>query len=310
MNHHPIHSHRRTCLRITATMALVLVGCHCSRLEALSLVYDQPTGNWNVAANWQNSTERRVPTADDTAFIRAARVVTVNTDVGTAGIVYLGDSGAQGTLLVNSGAVLSVAGPLQVMRVANSADVVGTLTMNGGTLSANSMLVGTGGATGNSSGTVNISGGTLTAPITVGSTSTALGYFNVFGSTALISGSSFTATNLGRVNFAFSSSGVSMLNYSGGAASFAANSLFSVDGSLYTGIGGDFTLVDSSTLSWNVNPGNVSITGFNGYTTQLLTANNDVILRLTAVPEPSAYLMIATLPLLGLRRKRRPFTTA
>lgn len=295
----------QTCLRITGTVAFALAGCHSSKLEALSMVYDQPTGNWNVAANWQNSTERRVPTVDDTAFIRAGRVVTVSTAVDTVGIAYLGDSLAQGTLLVNSGASLAVAGAFQVMRHASAANTVGILTMTGGTLSAGSMFVGAGAAnTGTSSGTATISGGTLTAPITVGSTGTAQGHFNVVGSAASISGSTLTVNTLGRVGFELGATGVSALNFE--TASFASGSTFSVDGSSYSGGGGDIWLVDSNSLSWNVPPANVSISGFNGFTTELLTTNNDVVLRLTMVPEPGPLaLLVAAVPILGWRGRRR-----
>ncbi len=306
MKNHDIHRRRRTCLRITATTVFVLAGCHLSTVEALSLVYDQPTGFWREAANWQNAT-RRVPTVDDTAFIRAGRVVTVDSAVGTAGTVYLGDNGAQGSLIVTTGGSLTVANGLQVMRNAAFSDVVGTLTMNGGTLSADVMTVGSGGANlGASMGTATISGGTLTAPITVGSTASAQGFFNIVGSSAAISGSSFTVNTLGRMNFTFGSSGVSMLNYATGTASFASGSTFTISGSSYTGGAGDITLVDSANLTWNVQPGDVNITGFSGFTTQLLTANNDVILRLTAVPESSsALLLCAGAPLLAWRQRRR-----
>ena len=307
MTHHDTPCSRRSALRITGAAAFALAGCHLSPLQALSLVYDQPTGNWNVAANWQNAT-RRVPTVDDSAFIRAGRAVTVDTDVGTAGIVYLGDNGAQGTLIVSNGASLNVAESFQVMRNSAASNVVGTLTMDGGTLSATLMTVGGGAAnTGNSSGTATISGGTLTAPITVGSTGVATGFFNVVGSTAAISGSSFTVNSLGRVNFTFGSAGVSMLNYAAGSASFANGSLFGIDGSLYAGGAGDITLVNSGDLTWGVDTDDVTITGFTDFTTELITStNDDVILRLTAVPEPTAALLLcAGMTLLACRNRRR-----
>lgn len=297
-------------LRVSVAAAAAMAG-QTARLEAASIVYAQSSGNWSTAASWSPA---QLPTSVDSAFIRVDREVTVDSNVGNVINVYLGQTGSGGTLILNTGASLGVSNNFEVMRQGTFGNIGGTLSMNGGTLGVSgALLVGAGGVntTGTSSGTATISGGTVTAPITIGSSlGTSLGYFNVLGSTAAISGSAFTSNSSGRISFAFDSIGISMLDYSGGTASFAAGSLFAVDGSLYAGAGGDFTLVDSATLNWNVEPENVSITGFDGFNTQLLTANNEVVLRLTAVPELSATVMLATLPLLGLRRSRRPFITA
>lgn len=293
---------------------MVLVAVISSEVRAASLIYDQTTGNWNESEKWSGPTPRRVPVAGDSAFIRANRTVTVDSNVGTVDLVYLGASTAGGTVRINTGAQLRVTENFEVMRAGNFADISGTLTMSGGTLEVLGLLsVGMGNANntnnvGISSGTATFSGGTFTGAITVGSQSSivGIGYFNVTGSTVAISGSAFTVNAQGRVNFTLGASGVSELNYSTGTASFAAGSLFSVDGSAYTGPAGDIRLVDAGSLAWNVSAGDVSITGFNDYNALLLTQNNDIILRLTAVPEPvMAELSGAMALLLICRRYRR-----
>jgi len=299
-----VHKISKASFSIPAAAAILFSFVAPITAEAASIVYDNPTGNWTTADNWN---PKQLPVAADSVFIRMDRNVTVNSNVGSITTVYLGQNTYGGTLTLESGGSLAVSANFEVMRQGNYNNIGGTLAMNGGSLTvASTLFVGVGGANtaGTSSGTANISGGTLNAAITVGSTlGTSIGYFNVIGTTAAISGSTFAVNSSGRIAFAFGATGVSALNYT--TANFASGSLFSVDGSLYTGPGGDIKLVDSNSLAWNVQPGGLSITGFNGYTTELLTANNDVILRLTAVPEPTPpMLALAALPFLGCRRRR------
>lgn len=313
MTNHETHCCRRTSLRITAAAAFLLASGSFTQVEAASIIYDQPAGNWNQAENWQGGTPRRVPTVGDTAFIRADRVVMVDTDVLTVDNVYLGANSAGGSVIFNAGARLTVAGGFEVMRQGTFSNISGNLTMNGGTLDVDGALfvgAGSAGTTGTSSGTATFSGGTFTGSATVGGSvvGSSIGNFNVIGSAAAISGSVLTVNTLGRMNFTFGASGVSMLNYAAGAASFASGSTFAIDGSLYAGAGGDITLVDSTDLTWGVETDDVTITGFNGFTTQLITSDNDdVVLRLTAVPEPSAALLLlcAGVPMLAWRHRRR-----
>lgn len=265
-------------------------------------------GNWNDETIWNPD---GIPVAGDSVFIRNDFTVTV-TAAQAATLVNLGESNGSGSLILNSSlSSLTLSGNLAVMRSGNFNNITGALTMSNGSLSVATMNVGV--AANSGTGTATLSGGTFAGNVVVGSSSVnvsnsllSLGYFNVMGSTANISGSSFLSNVNGAVAFQFGSTGVSMLNYSSGTATFVDGSEFSIDGSLYAGLGGDFKLVDSTTLGWSVDSEDVTITGFNGFTTQLLTDNNEVVLRLTAVPETSAAAMVlVALPLVGLRRKRR-----
>jgi len=287
-------------------MALTGGGVH-----AASAVYNVSAGNWATAGNWSIGT---VPGAADSAFIRQNRVVTVDSNAGTVINVYLGENSSGGTVILNTGASLTATGNFQVMRAGTFSDIGGTFLMNGGSLAVTGsglfqVGAGTAATTGTSSGTATFNGGTFSGNVVVGATAagTAQGFFNVTGSLASLSGSTFTVNQYGRVAFTFDAAGVSMLNYAAGSAVFNSGSTFTIDGSAFAGAAGDYKLVDSSNLTWNVQSGAINITGFSGFTTQLLTADNDVVLRLTAVPEPALaeLLMGSATMLLAARRNRR-----
>jgi hypothetical protein len=287
---------------------LVAVPC----VRAANLVFNAPSGNWN-STNWTGGGVP--PGASDSGLIRGSRTVTLDQDQGTIINVLLGEDSGYGTLLFNAGGSLSLTGSMEVMRRATGSlpGAVGTLTMTGGTLtSAGGMYVGVGGAgnTGPSSGTATISGGTYTGAVSIGSisVSTAVGTFNVVGTSAVIGDGgvarSFSVNPYGTLAFTLGASGVSSLNYAASAVSFANGSSIVIDGSAYAGPGGDLVLINGGTLTGTAAR---TFTGFMGFTPELIYnegGGGDLVLRLTAIPEPAMISLFGGWIVFGLRRKR------
>ena len=281
-------------------------------VHAANLVFNAPSGNWN-STNWTGGGVP--PGTSDSGLIRGSRTVTLDQDQGTIINVLLGEDSGPGTLLFNAGGSLNLTGAMDVMRRASGSmpDAVGTLTMTGGTLtSEGGMYVGVGGAgnTGTSSGTATISGGSYTGAVSIGSisVSTAVGIFNVVGSSASIGDGavarSFSVNPYGTLGFTLGAAGVSTLDYAASAVSFANGSSIVIDGSAYTGSGGDLVLVNGGTLTGTAAR---TFTGFTDFTPELIYdagGSGDLVLRLTAIPEPAMGTLAAGWALLGLRRKR------
>lgn len=278
------------------------------------------SGNWNASGIWTGGADMPGQTQNDGVFIRGGRVITVNSNVidfspnpffGISSIV-LGETGANGTLAIESGAVLTTEGNLEVVRAGNFDNTTGTVNMSGGTLTVGgSLLFGGGSTNDNAVANFNISGGTLSTGATVvGWTAVdkTVGNYNVTGNAATVSGTTLTINEFGSLGFTLNSSGISTLNYSG-AATFATNSTLSINGAAYTGGSNVFTLVNAASLIGSLDAINDSITGFDAalYTATLEfdSVNGDVLLNVAAIPEPRAYLLIGIGALLVVMFRRR-----
>ena len=279
---------------------------------AASIVFGQPTGNWNLASNWA---QNQVPGNADTAFIRANRTATLDQSQADVVNVYLGEDNAGGTLLFNSGGSLNVNGNFEVMRRGSFTNISGTFTMTGGTLGVTGsgiLYVGSGGATttGISSGTATFSGtSTFSGNIAIGATSTgsSLGYFNVIGSTAVIGdggvAKNFSLNRYGTLGFTLGATGASTLNFSQSIVALASGSRMVIDGSAYTGGAGDIVLINGGSLTGT---SGVTISGLDGFTSSIVYnegSSGDVVLRLSNIPEPGVSLLAAAGLLLGMRRR-------
>ncbi len=291
-------------------LLLPLVSIPCA--HAANIVYNASSGNWN-SSNWNSGGVP--PGTSDSGLIRGNRTVTLDQNQGTIINVFIGEESAYGTLLFNTNGSLNLTGYMDVMRRASGSqpDAVGTLTMTGGTLtSALGMFVGVGGAgnTGASSGTATISGGTYTGSVSVGSisASTAVGTFNVVGISPVIgdggAARTFSVNRYGTLGFTLVASGISTLNYAASAVTFGSGSTIVIDGSAYAGSGGDLVLINGGTLTGTAAQ---TITGFSGFTPELIYnegGSGDLVLRLTAIPEPSMAALGAGLMVLGMRKRR------
>jgi len=313
-----VASGQRQWLPIVALQCLALFGA-LEGIQGASYVFNVGNGAWGVPGNW---VQNALPGALDTAFIRGGRTVNLNA-TGAPVVspvvenIYIGEASAQSTLNLKDGDTLTVSDQLQVMRrgAATIVSANGNLTMTGGTLIVSTLFVGNGSANAGGQGSLIVSGNSsITGAISVGSAAAAngLGTFSITGSTATIGdggvGSRALSINAsGTLEFSLDATGASALNYNANAVTFGSGAKINVDGSAYTGMGGDIYLVYGNSLS--VTPLNVttSLTGFTDWTPTIVydIPNGDVILRLTAVPEPSiASLLLAGLGLCLFRRKR------
>jgi hypothetical protein len=125
------------------------------------------TGNWSAPGTW-NPAE---PVAADLATIDGSLTVTVDQAGETAGTLDLGTIlGETGSVIVNApGDLTATGGGLPSIRVGQAAGSTGNLTVNGGTVSVVGPLPDSGFAIGDlmigdvGTGTLTMSGGTVTA---------------------------------------------------------------------------------------------------------------------------------------------------
>lgn len=278
------------------------------------------SGNWassGINTPWNSGNP---PVNGDDIFIRGSATVTANTVTGTMASLNIGEGtlGA-GTLLINAGGSVVITGNASVMRRNNQTPgASGTLTITGGTFATGaSGAFAVGAATGTTSsgtGTFNISGPstvTIGNAMTLGSASSAaaVGNLNVIGSQADVTGTSLTVAASGNIRFTLDATGIADLVFSG-AASFATGSTITIDGTSFSGLAGNYTLVDAGTTLTGF--GNISFNyvGFNpGYTpiVNFDSGSQSLVLNVTGVPEPSTYAMVGVglaAVLFGLRRRR------
>jgi len=310
-----------------AVLRLVIGAALASGLSGhAATVTSAATGNWATGSTWSTG---YVPGKNpgggtsDNVYVRGNYTVTIDSNVtptapGAVAAVRIGEDSVNGAgiLQIASGGSLVTTDNMEVMRRgASLSGASGTLTMSGGSLSVGgAMYVGYGLSTqsGNGTGVVNVSGAsslTIAGATVLGSSTAALGSgtLNVTGHSATISGSSsLTVNSFGSINLAFDSAGISSLNF--GAVSLASGSTLTINGSLYSGAGGSIVLINGSSLTGTFT--NVNLTGFGGaYGTPSLTydtANGNVVLNLTAVPEPSvvALALVGAGAVLGVSRLR------
>ncbi len=289
-----------------------------SESRANSRVADPAGGNWGSVATWTGGTGLPGSVTNDLVIIRNQSHVTLNSNVnGPMGIsaVTLGALNAVPVLNIEDGAVLDITGGLEVIRSGNIANTTTVVNMTGGTITSGSLLLN--GAAGNTnvSATFNFSGGSFTTGATsVGYTATGAtaGIFNVIGSAGTMSGTSLAVNLAGTMKFTLDATGVSALGYSG-AATFASGSTLTIDGSGYTGGIGTITLINAGSLVGDLGSINDSITGFNpAFITNLVwdAGNGDLLLNISAVPEPQTYAMLGLAMLVIFAAVRRRAASA
>ena len=187
---------------------------------------------------------------------------------GSGGSLFVGQVGT-GTFALSGGKVVA-----STITVAGGTNAVGTMTQSGGEIdlvNGPSPTLG-GGLTVTARGSYNISGGSLLV-----NDIDMQGDFHILGATSTISiQDSLLLGATGEMTFTFNEIGISQLTV-GGDGTFDAASIITVDGSLFAGTSGIFTLIDAATLSaapvinlvgfqsgasydWNAESGNFSIT--------------------------------------------------
>jgi autotransporter-associated beta strand protein len=202
----------------------------------------QPSGtaNWAVAANWSGAA---VPTAGNPVFIVNGGTAQVDTS-GAGQVVYLGQGGGNGNLQVLAGAALTVSS----IQIGRDSARAGTLTVSGGSITANTLFVGDGrGDSSAGTGTATISGGTiaLSSGFTIGASALATGAVTMSSGsvstpslrvgdagqgTMVHNGGSFTVTGT-EFLIANASTRNSVLNLSDSATMSATSAIIRVGGS-------------------------------------------------------------------------------
>ncbi len=134
--------------------------------------------DWFTAGNWDLE---RLPTSDDVASISLEPGPTIASGDAVGKTVRLvGTGGGTGALTMDSGTLTISSG----VAVGGGADNVGTLNMNGGTITANFVAMGWKGT-----GTLNMTGGTITiTTVWVGGGGTGIGHLHLDGGTITTTG--------------------------------------------------------------------------------------------------------------------------
>ena len=198
------------------------------------------TASWNVPAHWSGNL---VPTASNPVFINNGGTAQLDT-AGAGQVVYLGQGGGNGNLQVLAGAALTVSS----IQIGRDSARAGTLTVSGGSITANTLFVGDGrGDSSAGTGTATISGGTiaLSSGFTIGASASATGAVTMSSGsvstpslrvgdagqgTMVHNGGSFTVTGT-EFLIANASTRNSVLNLSDSATMSATSAIIRVGGS-------------------------------------------------------------------------------
>jgi hypothetical protein len=234
-----------------------------------------------------------------------------------AGMVLLGSA------LSVSASTLVVDGTTHTVTGTETYVDFGSQVINGGTLvlESGALTIGAGSnpsiyLTVDATSTIQISGGSHV----IGgrhANNNSYGTIQVIGNDATIQFGQFLSPNY-TFDFDFDSDGISKISTPGSYSYFGSNASLEVDGSLYTGGDGVFTLFDFAQSGTIFESGNISVTGFDGYDVVLtqdspfaLSGGTDpsggsIYLTVT-VPEPETFALLGGLLALGhvmLRRRR------
>jgi hypothetical protein len=267
---------------------------------------ENAAGNWNDTAIWAGG---NLPQASDSAYVRSNATVTVNSYT-TPGLALVGAGwiNQTGTLTVGTGGVLNTT-TLQAGREPTSGHSTGLITLNGGgEIKATGVQVGSGLR---ATGIMTINGGTFSASTVVLGHNTELDdtgdKFVINGSSAIIGTSSHFTINAGTLEFNFDAAGISTLSVAGnmqyGSGSNAKAIV--IDGTAYTGGQNVFTLITAGNLiAFN----EITLKGFGPE--YEATYNYDTTakaLTVSVIPEPVTLGLLGSgmLVLMAVRRMMR-----
>jgi len=225
------------------------------------------------------------------------------TKAGTGTLVFNGNLNSTGVGVIVSAGTFALNGA--------ASSYTGTTTVNGGTLLINGAKTGTGTVAVNSTGTLAGSGtvgGAVTAAsgsfLSAGASSGTAGTLT-FSSTLDISG---LAAGTGGLLFDLGATGSSdKISLTSGALSIGSGVLDWNDFS-FSALGGygagTYTLFSTSTSIVGTMGSNLSGT-IGGLSGALSISGNDIVLTVTAIPEPATYAMLAGITILGVAFWRR-----
>lgn len=225
---------------------------------ALSIVALAEGGNWADKGTWK---QNDLPESADTAFIRGGAMLTIDSRVNDIAVLYLGDSGAAGTLDILDGGKLVLNKSSFVGRQKSGAD--GYLNLKGGLLQVGddngslSLMIGVDTAADSVTGCFTISGGEFVGRLLVGSAipeDAGGDILRIVGSKAQIGNNSpvgqfsLEVRESGTVEYIFDAEGISGMEFKE-IATFRPTAKILVDGAAYTGGSETFTLLKAATIS-------------------------------------------------------------
>jgi hypothetical protein len=315
----------RTSLALVACAAITSLPLQTT--HAQNNIFLPAAGNWTNTANWSLAA---LPAVGTTAIMNNARVVSVNNVIGTTagninvanqlagftggmdvnaggslsyqGNLFIGAAGATGLVQIQGGSLTSVNTGARIVMQGQNGGINSTFAISSGSFTAQGSAAADaldirGVRLDISGGTVDMSGGqmrTLLNPT-----------ISVFGDAATIQVgylNSAAGTTTATYNFAFGSSGISSIDSA--AWMHLGGATINVDGSAYTGGAGSFNLFTSVNLAST--PLAQYITSpFDGYDTAFSVADNNLVLTLTAVPEPTTFALLGLGSLALVLAKRR-----
>ncbi len=238
-------------------LSVALLVAVASNTWALSVVATAEGGNWADAATWKGGTP---PSSEDTAFVRGGSLLTIDSDVKDVGLLYLGDSGAIGTLNIVEGGELILNNSSFVGRQKSGSD--GVLNLSGGSLQMGedgglTLMIGIDTAADSVTGCFTISGGEFIGRILLGSSipeDAGQDILRIIGSEAEIGTQStvgqysLEVRESGTIEYIFDEDGVSGMVFPE-IATFRPGSKIIVDGAAYQGGRKSFKLLKAAVIS-------------------------------------------------------------
>ncbi len=225
---------------------------------ALSFVALAEGGNWSEAGTWKL---KELPGAEDAVFIRGGAVVTIDSNAKDIELLYLGDSGASGTLEILDGGKLILNKSSFVGRQKSGAD--GYLNLKGGRLQMGgpdggmTLMIGVDTAAESVTGCFTISGGEFVGRLLVGSSVPEdaggdilriAGSNAKIGNTSAVGQFSLEVRESGTIEYVFDEQGISGMEFAE-IATFRPESKIIVDGAAYKGGKKTFTLLKAAAIS-------------------------------------------------------------
>ena len=203
--------------------------------------YEWEANNWFVP-EWAGGPEYRVPNSMDTGRLGTDRSCLIDGQTAHISLLGLGyDASGTGTLTIESGSLHVYGTGTAQLKIGDGSD--GTLNINGGTVTVDSDHVHGGFSVGYASsgvaGTVNQTGGTVYAETVVIGRSDGTGYYNISGGTLNCNGR-LNVTHAGASTLSvLTISGDATLNLTGTAYNHGLNTY---DGGTVNIVGGDATI--------------------------------------------------------------------
>jgi len=264
-------------------LCLVVFFCISSiHLNAAVVTYNQVSGDWNTAENWNNGGNLPGATSQDFVVINHGKVVTVASDVPVSAfpIDLRVSNDTYGKLILQADLTC------RTFRITTAGSPTGIVEHVAGDLTVNDIFK----ASDDSGSTVSsytIYGGSLSVANAADMGSNGEALFSVIGTApqSITAGSmdlDFGAT----LHFELDSLGVTPIDCAG-LLSIDALSELIIDGTNYEGLDGYFPLFKAAARSGTFDPALVSFVGLEGRNPSLVYDGGEVWLRLTERPSLS-----------------------